>query len=154
MDFNLLAQKEVVHFFLLTQKEGEFLLGAAKKTFPTHPPLILNGHYLIFHGKVGSALHQYTYLRYQNRFSHYCPFDIHFNIFSVPNYFKMYEVYVFCGEQCQKLEHLLLFCFELDAFSLLRRREIVTVHENSRDFLLRRHGGRHSCRHLLNKTCV
>ncbi len=31
-------------------------------------------------------------------------------IFS-PKYFKMYEVYVFCGEQGRKLERQLLFCF-------------------------------------------
>ncbi len=64
----------------------------------------------------------------------------------------MHEVYVFCGEQGRKLEHQLLFCSELDASALLHRREIVTMRENSRDFLLRRHGGRHSYRHLPNKT--
>ncbi len=58
----------------------------------------------------------------------------------------------FCGEQCQNLEHQLLFCFELDASALLRRREIVTTCKNLRDFLLRRCGGSHSRRHLPNKT--
>ncbi len=48
----------------------------------------------------------------------------------------MHEVYVFYGEQGRKLERQLLFCFELDISALLRRREIVTVRENSRDFLL------------------
>ncbi len=34
--------------------------------------------------------------------------------------FKMHEVYVFCGEQGQKLECQLLFCFELDVSALLQ----------------------------------
>ncbi len=57
-------------------------------------------------------------------------------IFS-PKYFKMHEVYVFCSEQGRKLECQLLFCSELDASALLQWCEIVTMHENSRDFLLR-----------------
>ncbi len=48
----------------------------------------------------------------------------------------MHEVYIFCDEQGRKLERQLLFCFELDVSALLRRREIVTACENSRDFLL------------------
>ncbi len=72
-------------------------------------------------------------------------------IFS-PKYFKMHEVYVFCGQQGRKLERQQLFCFELDVSTLLRRHEIVTAHENSREFHLGRHGGRHSCRDLSNKT--
>ncbi len=54
----------------------------------------------------------------------------------------MHEVYVFCGEQGRKLERQLLYCFELDVTALLCRHEIVTAHENSRDFLLGRHGGK------------
>ncbi len=69
-----------------------------------------------------------------------------------PKYFKMHEVYVFCGEQGWKLERQLLFCFEHDVSALLRMRKIVTTCENSRDFLLGRRGGRHSRRHLSNKT--
>ncbi len=72
-------------------------------------------------------------------------------IFS-PKYFKMHEVYVFCSKQGQKLEHQLLFCFELDVSALLRRCEIVTARENSRDFHLGRRGGWHSRWHLSNKT--
>ncbi len=62
-------------------------------------------------------------------------------IFS-PKYFKMHEVYVFCCEQGRKPERQLLFCFELEVSALLRRREIGTAHENSRDFLLGRRGGK------------
>ncbi len=54
----------------------------------------------------------------------------------------MHEVYVFCGEQGRKLGRQLLFCFEPDVSSLLHRREIVTARENSRDFLLKRRGGK------------
>ncbi len=61
-----------------------------------------------------------------------------------PKYFKMHEVYVFCGEQGRKLERQLLFCFELDISALLRRCEIGTARENSRDFHLGRCGGRRS----------
>ncbi len=53
-----------------------------------------------------------------------------------PKYFKMNEVYVFCSEQGRKLERQRLFCFELDVSALLRRREIVMVHKNSKDFHL------------------
>ncbi len=60
-------------------------------------------------------------------------------IFS-PKYFKMHEGYVFCGEHGRKLECQLLFCFELDVSTPLRRREIVTACEISRDFLLGRCG--------------
>ncbi len=71
-------------------------------------------------------------------------------IFS-PKY-TMHEVYIFCGEQGRKLKRQLLFCFELDVSALLRRHEIVTARENSRDFLLGRRGGMHSHLHLFNKT--
>ncbi len=52
-------------------------------------------------------------------------------IFS-PKYFKMHEVYVFCGEQGRKLERQLLFCFELDVSALLHRGKIVTEREFKR----------------------
>ncbi len=42
--------------------------------------------------------------------------------------------------------------YKLRTSALLHRREIVTVRNNSKDFLLRRHWGSHSRRHLLNKT--
>ncbi len=57
----------------------------------------------------------------------------------------MHEVYVFYGEQGHKLERQLSFCFELDVAALLLRHKIVTVHKNSRDFLLGWH-------HLSNKA--
>ncbi len=45
------------------------------------------------------------------------------------------------------------FCFVLNwTLLLLHMREIVTMCENSRDFILRRCGGRHSHRHLPKKT--
>ncbi len=64
----------------------------------------------------------------------------------------MHEVYILSGEQGRKLERQLLFCFEQDISALLRRRGIVTAHENSRDFHFGRRGGRYSRRHLSNKT--
>ncbi len=64
----------------------------------------------------------------------------------------MHKVYVFCGEQGRKLERQLLFCFELDVSALLRRHEIVTARDNSKDFHLGQRVGTHSRRHLSNKT--
>ncbi len=65
----------------------------------------------------------------------------------------MHEVYVFCGEQGRKLEGQLLFCFELDVSALFV--QAWDCHrENSREFHFGRRGGRHSRRHVSNKTML
>ncbi len=50
----------------------------------------------------------------------------------------MHWIDFFCREKCWKLDHQLLFCFEMYAYTLLCQCEIDTKRENSRDFLLRR----------------
>ncbi len=92
-------------------------------------------------GLVASILEPFFFPLLSNRYS--------FRYIFSPKYFKMHEVYVFCGEQGRKLERQLLFCFELDVSALLCRREIVTAHENSSWDDVE---GRYSRWHLSNKT--
>ncbi len=84
--------------------------------------------------------------QYHNRYVHSYSFDIHFDMFLTRYTWKMLEIYVFWCELCWKR-----LCWHVNCV-LLRRREVVTACENSRDFLLRRCWESHSRRHFLNKT--
>ncbi len=86
--------------------------------------------------------------RYQNRYGYSYSFNIHFDMFLTRYTGKMQEIYVLLWTV---LKTSVLTCKQ-SASALLRRCEIVTACENSRDFLLRRCWGSHSSRHFPIKT--
>ncbi len=91
----------------------------------THAGCFPSNHYSIRDcSQCSTPVHGYTVtpglqLRYQNRFSHYCPFDIHFDIFSVRNTLKCMKYISFAVNKVENLnvnfwfvlnQTLLLFC--------------------------------------------